>query len=662
MDNFRWKTAEEETYTSPTLFPVEETITRHVGRGEYKGLEFLEVNAKKIINAVPTESRVSFNYTINAYRGCSHACTYCLVGETPVLMGDGRTKLLSELSVGDIVYGTERIGTYRRFVKTTVLVHWKTLKPGYRVILGDGTRFIASSDHRFLSDRGWKHVYGTEQGPQQRPHLTSNNRLIGTGKFAIGPKQDLEYRMGYLCGMIRGDANIGTYIYNKRKRRDVVHRFRLALKDAEALSRSREYLVSTGIETTEFLFHKGSDTRSPMYAIRTSKSADVQQIRELIEWPSNPSEEWAKGFLAGIFDAEGSCSRGVFRICNGDTEIIHWIVKCFERFEFAFAVEPLDRPQLPLYNVRLVGGLSERLRFFHLTNPAITRKRDISGAAIKMFNAPKVVSVQNLGFAVPMYDITTGTGDFIADGAISHNCFARPTHEYLGLNIGKDFETKIVVKVNAVERLRAELKNKRWKGDHIAMGTNTDPYQKAEGKYHLTQGIIGVLTEFENPFSILTKSTLILRDLDLLVKAHERMRIGLNFSIGTLDEKVWRSTEPGTPHPMRRVEAVAKFRDAGIDCGVLVAPILPGLSDGNDQLRDVVRACRDAGATRIIGIPLHLRRGVKGHYFSFLHKEHPRLLRLYQSLYRGSNLRKDRSQEISAMVNWLASEEREDGE
>src|SRR3954452_6590379 len=188
-------------------------------------------------------------------------------------------------------------------------------------------------------------------------------------------------------------------------------------------------------------------------------------------------------------------------------------------------------------------------------------------------------------------------------------CFARPTHDYLGLNIGRDFDTKLVVKVNAVERLRSELKASRWQGHHIAMGTNTDPYQRAEGKYHLTQGIIRVLTEAANPFSILTKSSLILRDLDLLVEAGRRTDVGLSFSIGTLDEQTWKATEPGTPHPRRRVEAVKKLVDAGLACSVLVAPIIPGMSDGDEQLRAIAEACAEAGAASVTPLSLFLKPG-----------------------------------------------------
>jgi DNA repair photolyase len=214
-------------------------------------------------------------------------------------------------------------------------------------------------------------------------------------------------------------------------------------------------------------------------------------------------------------------------------------------------------------------------------------------------------------------------------------CFARPTHEYLGLGTGKDFDSKIVVKVNAVERVRAELASPKWNGDHIAMGTNTDPYQKAEGKYHLTRGIVGVLGEAGNPFSILTKSTLVLRDLDVLTEAATRTSVRMNFSIATLDRDVWRLTEPGTPPPDKRVEAMRRLNDAGIPCGVLVAPILPGLSDGHDQIRAVVDACVGAGAVSISAIPLHLRPGVREHWLGWLAGARPDLVPLYEQRFRG---------------------------
>jgi DNA repair photolyase len=214
-------------------------------------------------------------------------------------------------------------------------------------------------------------------------------------------------------------------------------------------------------------------------------------------------------------------------------------------------------------------------------------------------------------------------------------CFARPSHEWLGLGMGEDFERRIVVKVNALERARVELASRRWAGEAIAMGTNTDPYQRAEGKYRLTRGIVEVLAEAANPFSILTKSTLILGDLDRLAEASRRTAVRVNLSIGTLDEVVWREAEPGTPHPRQRLAAVRRINEAGIPCGVLLAPVLPGLSDRPEQLEEVVAGCVEAGAVSISPVLLHLRPGVREHYLAWLAGAHPELLDGYQRSYGG---------------------------
>jgi DNA repair photolyase len=234
-------------------------------------------------------------------------------------------------------------------------------------------------------------------------------------------------------------------------------------------------------------------------------------------------------------------------------------------------------------------------------------------------------------------------------------CFARPTHTYLDMDAGRDFETKIVVKVNAPDVLRRELAAKRWKGEHIAMGTGTDPYQRAEGRYKLMRGIMEALIDHRNPFSILTKGTLILRDLDLLLQAAEAAPVSAAFSIGTLDERVWRETEPGTPHPKARMEAVRTLTDAGIPTGILMAPILPGISDRPDQLREVVRAAIDAGATHVSPIMLHLRPGVREEFLPWLEQEHPDLVERYRQMYRQpygpKAMRESLGTQVSSMVS-----------
>lgn len=618
----------------------------------FRGIEFIEVEAKSILNHVPG-NYLPFKWTINPYRGCSHACVYCLLGETPVLMADGRTTPIKELRVGDRIYGTEIRGRYRRYVPTVVHDHWTTTKPAFRVTLEDGTSLVTSGDHRFLSNRGWKYVTPAQR-PLQRPFLTPNNKLLGIGEFALGPKRSPEYRRGYLCGLIRGDGHLGSYSYARvgRTIRDV-YRFRLAMTDAEALDRCSDYLLQSGVPTRSFDFLLPTPNHKGLRAIRTSSKGHIERIKELIEWPRTPSDEWRKGFLAGIFDAEGGCLRGILRISNTDTRVIDEIVRCLRRFGFNLAIEVIAREK-PITYIRLIGGLRDRLRFFHTVDPAITRKRTIDGIALKSDAPLRVVSVEPLGFDVPMYDITTGTGDFIANGVVSHNCFARSTHTYMDMNAGRDFETKIVVKVNASQLLRRELRAKRWTGEGVAMGTATDPYQRAEGRYKLMPGIIGALAEVGNPFSILTKGTLILRDLDLLTRAAETADVSTAFSVATLDEAVWRKSEPGTPHPRKRLDAVRKLNDVGIPCGVMVAPVLPGISDSDGHLRAIVEAALDAKATFVSPILLHLRPKVKEVYMAWLEDAYPDLVPRYQKMYaRSAYARKEERDLLGTRVDGL---------
>jgi DNA repair photolyase len=443
-------------------------VTRTFDTPEFRDMTFYEVHAKSIISRVPEASKVPFRWTINPYRGCSHSCVYCMGGETPILMANGLVKPLADVRVGDAIYGTVRDGNYRRYVTTEVLAHWSTVKPAYRITLEDETKLVASGDHRFLTERGWKHVTGAEQGPDQRPFLTTNNKLMGFGGFAGRPKE-------------------------------------------------------------------------------------------------------------------------------------------------------------------------------------------IEGVAIKSDAKLRVASIESLGLELPMYDITTGTGDFIANGVVSHNCFARNSHTYLDLDSGRDFDTKIVVKVNAPELLRAKLASPGWKGEHIAMGTNVDCYQRAEGRYQLMRGIIGALRDAANPFSILTKGTLILRDLDLLQSAAEVTNVDLNVSAAFMDKELWRAIEPGTPAPQRRLEACAALNDAGLRCGVLMGPIVPYLSDSPAQLEAAVRQAAAAGAPHVMPIVLHLRPGAREWFLRWLGEAHPALVPRYAELYgRGAYARKDYQARIGAQVRDLA--------
>lgn len=212
-------------------------------------------------------------------------------------------------------------------------------------------------------------------------------------------------------------------------------------------------------------------------------------------------------------------------------------------------------------------------------------------------------------------------------------CFARKTHSYLDLDTGADFDSQIVVKVNAPEVLRRELGSRRWRGEHVAMGTNVDCYQRAEGRYRLMPGILTALRDYANPFSILTKGTLILRDLELLRSAAAISDIGVSVSVGFVDERLWRTVEPGTPAPERRLEVVRTLSAHGIASGVLMAPVIPYLSDSPEQLRTTVRAIAAAGASSVTPLTLHLRPGAREWFMRWLGENHPGLVRHYQALY-----------------------------
>jgi DNA repair photolyase len=417
-------------------------VLRHFDAPEALNIHFWEVRAKSALNRVPKASQMPFRWTINPYRGCTHACTYCMSGDTLVLMADARTKALAELEVGDEVCGTVRRGVDRHFTATEVLAHWSTDKPAVRVVLEDGRELLASGDHRFLTEEGWKYVRAGELSDAVSPDLTEDDKLIGM----------------------------------------------------------------------------------------------------------------------------------------------------------------ID-----------VGG----------------RPGEVPDARIR------VVSIEPVEEEIPLYDITTGTSDFIANGVVSHNCFARPTHKYLDMSPGRDFEREIVVKVNVPEVLRTELARPSWKREHVAMGTNTDPYQWVEGRYKLMPEIWEALGDARTPCSILTKSPLVLRDLDILKSLQERgVPVSANLSVPTLDEKAWRATEPHTPSPRARLEAVAELNRAGIPTGVLVAPLMPGINDAPEQVERILEIATEAGAVSVGGIALHLRGEVKQIFFDWLRANRPDLVPRYEQLYR----------------------------
>ena len=436
-----------------------DAVIRTFDAPEALDIRFHEVRAKSVLNRVPKSSRMPFDWTINPYRGCSHACRYCSLGETRVLMGDERSKPIADVRPGDVVYGTVYVGGERRYVKTRVRDHWSTIKPAQALILEDGTELVTSSDHRFLTPRGWKFVGNQTPRPSQRPLLSTMDELVGNGAMKPSRRQVPDYRIG-------------------------------------------------------------------------------------------------------------------------------------------------------------------------------------------------IQSLVPVGADLPLYDITTGTGDFIANGVVSHNCFARPTHTYLDLNADRDFEREIVVKVNAPERARAELSRKSWKREHVALGTNTDPYQWVESRYKLMPGIWEALLDSNTPCSLVTKSPLALRDIDVLSELAGGPGVSVYFSVPTLDEKVWRETEPHTPSPRARLDAVRKMHEAGVPCGILVAPLIPGVNDAPEQVGEIMRIAADNGAISMAHVPLHLRGEVKGIWFDWLRAYRPDLVPRYEELYqRGAYVPAEERKRIQDVVD-----------
>ena len=214
-------------------------------------------------------------------------------------------------------------------------------------------------------------------------------------------------------------------------------------------------------------------------------------------------------------------------------------------------------------------------------------------------------------------------------------CFARPTHGYLDLDGGKDFDQEIIVKVNVAEVLAKELRRPSWARHPVALGTNTDPYQRAEGRYALMPGIIDALAASGTPFSILTKGSLLRRDLDRLAEASTRVPVDLAMSIAVYDDELQQSVEPGTPTTKARLATVTAVREHGLTCAVFLMPILPYLTDSRAHLDEALRQAKAAGATSVLYTALHLKPGVKEWYYLWLEREHPELLPVYRRMYGG---------------------------
>jgi DNA repair photolyase len=233
-------------------------------------------------------------------------------------------------------------------------------------------------------------------------------------------------------------------------------------------------------------------------------------------------------------------------------------------------------------------------------------------------------------------------------------CYARGSHSWLELDTGHDFDTQVVVKTNVAEVLHRELGRPSWARERVALGTNTDPYQRAEGRYRLMPGVVDALAASGTPFSILTKGTLLRRDLPRLAAHAQRVRVRVAVSLALLDDDLHRRMEPGTPSPRARLDLVRAVRAHGLDCHVMVAPVLPWLTDSAESLERLVAALAEAGATGVTALPLHLRPGAREWYFGWLQQHRPDLVGPYRRLYgRGSYVGADYRERLHERVRPL---------
>ena len=293
----------------------------------------------------------------------------------------------------------------------------------------------------------------------------------------------------------------------------------------------------------------------------------------------------------------------------------------------------------------------ERARLPGYREEAVVRHFDAPGAIETRFYEVRAKSILNHVPAVSRMPFRWTINPYRGCSHACVYCFARPTHKYLDFDAGRDFERQIVVKVNAPELLRVELARTSWAHEHVALGTNTDPYQWVEGRYKLMPGIWEALRDAANPCSVLTKSPLLLRDLPLMKQIAERTDFSAAVSVPTLDERAWRATEPHTPNPRARLEAVAELTRAGIKTGILVAPLMPGINDAPEQVAPILERGAEAGASYITGIALHLRGEVRGLFFEWLKEHRPWLVSVYKNLYkRGAYAPPDERRRLARLV------------
>lgn len=510
--------------------------------------------------------------------GCSNDCDFCLDGNTDILLYNGLAKKIKDIKIGDELVGVEQGDKKKYFTKSVVTNTSQSIQKAYKITLKNGKTFICSGNHQWLTNRGWKYTIGAMSGEDRRPYITTNNNFLGfetlhdVGYF----DEDDEYKKGYLRGIILGDGNLGIYDYSdKRRKKDIQYHFRLALKNESLTMKAKKYLSDFGIQTYDFIFpmkdRRTKEILMPV-AIRASKESSYYQIKELIVKRDN--ENFRRGYLAGIYDAEGSKTDiGIRRVYNQDDDIINEIIEDLDYFGFKYTFDK-DKPSKngTVKTVRLLGGISESLRLTQVTHMFL-KDAPLENIALKTMDSSnlQVVKIEELSDQL-LYDISTTTRNFIANGCVSHNCYAKSLLSFRGLWNPSE------PSVADIEKIKRKI-NKLPKGmPAIRLGGMTDCFQPIEKKHRVTYETIKALNERGINYLIVTKCDLVASDeyLDILDKDLAHIQYTLTFTDDDLYKKVHIEN---APLPSKRIKAIEKLEANGFDVCIRLSPYIPEFID-----------------------------------------------------------------------------------
>ena len=587
----------------------------------------LLVDPSRTIVATNDSPDIEFGASVNPYRGCQHACSYCLAPETPVLRANLTWCAIGELRPGDEIVGFDELpqasSHTRKLRKSVVERVWWSRKPSVRVTT-DRAEVVTTAEHRWLQ---WLYFRWS-----RTDQLKVGRRL----RFLMEPARvaiDADYRVGYVAGLSLGD---GTFRWQPGWRSDKcgfpAAYWRIAMIDRAPLDRCIDYMRPLGVELFLRPFDGGKSARMPLLKIETRSLSKLAIAAKVIHAELD-SESYRRGFLSGFFDAEGH-NGGSLRISQVDRGVLQRVMRYADSLGFRFKLEPREERAS---TTRLMGSVSERMRFLAAVTPAIQRKIDAC-FGFDPVTLPAMIKAIEAGPVLDVVDIQTSTRTFFANGLATHNCYARPTHEYLGYSAGLDFQTKILVKPRAAELLRRQLMSRAWKPQVVMLSGVTDCYQPAERRLRITRACLEVLAEFRNPVGIVTKGFLVTRDIDVLTELARVNAASVMLSITTLDPELQRKMEPLASPPSKRLAAIEALAKAGVPVGVMAAPVIPGLTD--HELPSILRAAAEAGASSAGFVVLRLPHGVKELFSDWLSEHFPerreKVLNRLRSLHGGA--------------------------